>query len=79
MKRLIAILAIVGMLTGCASLGLNEGATSAEKKAAYCADAKVAIATAEAALATVVIGSQEQAYWLAFKAGAQVAITTYCQ
>lgn len=79
MKSLFVLAVIVCLCGGCATTALGPNATSAEKKAALCADAKAGLQTADAALAVAPVGSQEKAYWEAFKAGALVASTAYCQ
>lgn len=77
----IAALLVSGwILAGCATSQLADDATALEKKAAMCADAKAGIAMADAALADPKLIGNEDAtrYWMAFRAGAVVAISIYC-
>ncbi|MFA5378186.1 MAG: hypothetical protein WC455_20705 [Dehalococcoidia bacterium] len=82
MKKLrnLAIIMIVLLLAGCATLSLDDNATSAEKKAALCLDAQSGLAMADAALAAVpAVGASEYVlYWNAFRAGALIGINSYC-
>ena len=78
MKKMVLIAVVVVMLlSGCATMRLPEGATQAEKEAAYCADARQACALAEIAIATAATAEQQQ-YWAKYLVGAQKAIDLYC-
>ena len=76
-KQIAALLFLSVAISGCATATLEDGASNAQKRAALCLDAKTAIATADAAMATA--GDPEaRVYWAMFKAGAQIAIPNYC-
>ncbi len=64
---------MMAVAASCVSTG-----TTPEQKTVLCADAQAALATADAALATPLLGATERQYWLAFRAGAAVAIASYC-
>ena len=87
-KRIIGIsfilLALAGCLclTGCASLGLPTNATPAEQRAALCQDAQTAYVLStiwiEASQAANPTSGAANAYWTAYKKGAELSIKTYC-
>jgi hypothetical protein len=76
---LCAVIAAIAMV-GCATVGLDSAATAEQKRAAICQDAQTAYAlsvvTIESTSATM--APQAAAYWIAYKAGAELAIKTYC-
>ena len=85
MRTLIAVLMIV-MLAGCATTKLPDNATPEQITAANkldCDNARLAIETADAALAAVPPGDAQKiqeytAYWRLFKAGAQTVLVNKC-
>ena len=79
LRRMAAILFLSGVLCGCASMSLSDNATDAERRAAMCLDARSGLAMADAALAGAQVNTAECRYWMAFRAGAQIAISTYCE
>ena len=78
MRNLLLSLMLVGLF-GCATAQLPDDASNAEKQAALCMDAQVAISTADAALANLqVLEPDAIVYWQLFKYGAQQAMQIYC-
>ena len=67
----LVLLAIVS-LVGCATLGLPDGATSEQKKAAMCADARTAVALADVWIP--VVSDEALAYWTTYRAGADMTL-----
>ena len=82
MKFVAVVLAVVFLaMAGCATLGLNENATEAEKaaaKASDCASAREAYVVADQALNTPGMDAEATQYWNTYKAGAQLGITIAC-
>lgn len=77
-KAMLVVLMSV-CLAGCASMSLSDNATDAERRAAMCMDARAGLAMADAALAAAQVDSSACGYWMAFRSGAQIAISTYCE
>jgi hypothetical protein len=73
MKRLLAILAILGMLSGCATLGIGTDTVTK-----LCADAKLGLSLSATGLALVPISPELKAYWTKYQAGAQMAYDVAC-
>lgn len=80
MRKIISAVAIIFMLTGCATYSLPSGATDEAKRAAACLDARTGLQMAEAALK--VVGPEATGeyllYWNLFMVGAQTAYNSYC-
>jgi hypothetical protein len=79
MKKMTGILLIISMLVmaGCSTMGLSTTATVAEKRAALCQDAQMGFALSQAMLEGV-LAPEAMKYWVAYKAGASLALQTYC-
>ncbi len=63
--KVLAVIILALVMCSCASTG-----TTPEQRTALCLDTQAALATADAALANLTIGTQERQYWMAFRAGA---------
>jgi hypothetical protein len=83
-RRILVIAACVLLLAictqSCATLGLDSNATAEQKRSAICQDAQTAYALSVVTIETAATAMTPQAaaYWIAYKAGAALAIKTYC-
>jgi hypothetical protein len=77
MRLFVATLAILTMLTGCATMALSPEATQADKRVAQCKDAQTAYLLSVAMLEGL-IPPPNKAYWEAYKAGAMIGLQAYC-
>lgn len=80
MVRALTILAILATLAGCATTSLitsTDNATMEQQRAALCSDAQFALALADVMMAEVDTDAAGD-YWTAYRAGAALALKTYC-
>jgi hypothetical protein len=80
MKKL-AFIAIIAMfaLGACATAQLPATATPEAKKIAACQDAQMGYALSQAMLSQFVASPDALKYWTSYKAGAELALASYCQ
>lgn len=76
----VAVAAVAALLltAGCATLQLDDNATAQDRRAAHCADAQMGYALSCSILEGSGLSLAAGAYWIAYKAGASLALQTFC-
>jgi hypothetical protein len=79
MKKIAGLILVMGLLAtaSCSTMGLPTDATPVQKRAAMCSDAQMGFALSQAMLEGT-LAPDALKYWVAYKAGAALALQTYC-
>lgn len=75
---IVCVLLLSLLLVGCATANLPSNPTPEQRNEALCRDARIAYNLSIVMLEKNVISPQARAYWEAYKAGAALAIESYC-
>lgn len=78
MRSFIFALILTLSLAGCATMQLDDNATAQERRAALCSDAQMGYALSCSVLDGTGLSDAAGKYWQAYKAGASLALQTYC-